>query len=337
MAVKYPKRKLIILSKYKITPFYELNQNIELIFCEGNGEKYQLKFLRSAILNYKMLVVILKLRPDLITSFSTTMNLVCILISKISRIKVLCCEHNNYYFNFNNIVNKLTKTFFYKFSDHLTVLTQRDLRLYTTIKSNKISVLENPIVNNKPTNNSHDKQNIILAVGNYSRYYHKGFDNLIKIFSNIHEIIPDYELYIIGGGDNKTLRNLCFDYGVESKVVFTGLTKNIDQYYRISKLFVLTSRFEGFPMVLLEAMSNGLPCIAYDCFTGPSEIITNNKDGILIEDQNITKFENSVLNLIKDNSKLNELSKNALKRSQDFMVDKIIIKWEKIINKLICE
>ena len=98
-----------------------------------------------------------------------------------------------------------------------------------------------------------------------------------------------------------------------------------------AEVFALTSRYEGLPMVLIESMSQGLPCVAYDCFSGPAEIITNGEDGILVENQNKEQFAFHLKELIKDKRFRKKLSKNGIIKVKKYSIENVIIKWEKLL------
>jgi GalNAc-alpha-(1->4)-GalNAc-alpha-(1->3)-diNAcBac-PP-undecaprenol alpha-1,4-N-acetyl-D-galactosaminyltransferase len=102
-----------------------------------------------------------------------------------------------------------------------------------------------------------------------------------------------------------------------------------------SSIFVLPSRWEGLPMVLIEAMSQGMACIAFDCFTGPADIITHNHNGILVEDQNIDKFSTELSFLIENEKIRKTLGQNAIEKSKDFLSSKIVKMWITLITETI--
>ncbi|HBB6383708.1 TPA: glycosyltransferase, partial [Escherichia coli] len=111
-----------------------------------------------------------------------------------------------------------------------------------------------------------------------------------------------------------------------------GCVDNIQLYYPKYSVFVFSSRFEGFGMVLLEAMECGLPCISFDCPTGPSEILGNGQYGILVENGNVTKFSAELADLMSDKEKKIKLSNISKTRAKEFHIDKIFSEWRKLIN-----
>jgi glycosyltransferase involved in cell wall biosynthesis len=115
-----------------------------------------------------------------------------------------------------------------------------------------------------------------------------------------------------------------------------GFRNDVRDIMRMSEIFILPSRFEGLPMVLLEAMSQGMACIAYDCKTGPSDIINPEyENGILIQDQNIELMQKGLQSLILNETARRELGVKAMKSLDHFTIENIIIKWQKVFDEIL--
>ena len=326
-----------IISKQHVKPFYKLNDGVKVLYPKGNIS-YNKGFKRffSRLIVLIDIFKILKLeKPDVVIPFSTTTNGSVIIISKLLDIKVLASEHNNYKVRLRNPSIWFVKRLIYKMTDYLMVLTNRDEKEYYGKFIKNIVVMPNPLplipLNSQ---NESQREEIILAVGNVARWNHKGFDNLLSIFANIQNSIPNYKLQIIGSGDQTFLKNICENLNIIGKVEFVGEVSNIQDYMQKASVFALTSRWEGLPMVLIEAMSQGIPCVAYDCFTGPAEIITNGKDGILVNDQNKEEFGQELINLLNDKNKQLSLSKEAILKVKKYDTNAILDKWELLLNKI---
>ena len=161
----------------------------------------------------------------------------------------------------------------------------------------------------------------------------KKLDELIEIFSKIEN--KTNKLYIIGDGNElKNLKELVNQKDLTDRVIFTGyLTKEeMKKYILDSSLFLMTSISEGLPMVLLEAMSYGIPCIAYKTKSGVADIIDNDINGYIINDRNEEEYINKVNYLLNNNDKLMELSKNSLKKAKLFSKENIVNIWKSIIK-----
>ena len=125
------------------------------------------------------------------------------------------------------------------------------------------------------------------------------------------------------------------DLNIQDSVEFPGFYKNIANMMQRSSIYVSTSRVEGFPMVLIEAMSQGCACISFDCVSGPGEIIQNNVDGILVEDQNMELMEKEICRLIEDEKLRKSLAMNATKSVQRFSIEKIGDIWMDLIMSIV--
>ncbi len=176
------------------------------------------------------------------------------------------------------------------------------------------------------------KENIILTVGRLIQSKHH--DELIRIFSEIDA--PDWKLIIVGDDALKQknrdrLERFVHDLGMADRVVLTGKQLDVETFYNKSKIFAFTSSSEGFPNVIGEAMSAGLPVIAYDCIAGPSDLIDNEKTGYLVKTHDISSFKNCLETLIKDENLRNKFGIQGKLKIQNFSVHKISREFEKII------
>ena len=155
-----------------------------------------------------------------------------------------------------------------------------------------------------------ERKKQVLAVGRLGDYL-KGFDRLIEAFGAIDA--PDWKLVIAGGDKPVDLMLLADKYNLGNRIQFLGKVRDIDQVYAESSIFVIPSRGEGFPNALCEAMAAGLPCIAFDFVAGPRDIITDQVDGIIVPDNDISAMTDAISLLINSPEKRNELGINARK------------------------
>lgn len=166
----------------------------------------------------------------------------------------------------------------------------------------------------------------------------KGYWHLIKSFSLIHEKLPDTKLMIIGEGEFHPYKELAHSLGIDGDVCFTGLKKNPYPYLKEGSLYVLTSRYEGFPNAMVEAMAVGLPVIATDCMTGPREILED-KYGILVpnmspdedfDPRNITGEEQNlaeeIMALLEDQDKMRHFHEMSLARAGEYSAESYVEK-----------
>ncbi|MGN7514127.1 MAG: glycosyltransferase family 4 protein [Allomuricauda sp.] len=272
-------------------------------------------------------------RPEVIISFTTVLNFLTLIAATFYKIPIIVSEHTNH-LNIDEPIwrNNLIRRILYPKANFVTVLTSFDLNFFNQKGCNTV-IMPNPITFKPISKLPSNRKKNILAVGSLDRYHIKGFDNLIQFIEPVLKEHKEWNLVIAGGGENgKTyLTNLVDEKGLTDRILFTGQINNVKEVMAESSIFVLPSRLEGLPMVLLEAMSQGMACIAYDCVTGPSEMINNNVNGLLIENQNMDEMKKGLLRLIESETLRIELGKNALKSLGQYNIENVRKKWEKLL------
>ena len=172
----------------------------------------------------------------------------------------------------------------------------------------------------------------VLAVGRLTEQ--KGFDLLIQAFAATGR--EDWSLLILGEGEQRPqLQTLISTLGMEQRIILKGRVNNVQQYLHKVDLFVLSSRHEGFPNALLEAMSVGLPVISYDCPSGPAEIIRHEESGLLLPPGHIEALTAALARLMGDASLRSRLGKSARTVNERFAIDKIMLQWQKLIDNVV--
>ncbi|HIE0440255.1 TPA: glycosyltransferase, partial [Serratia marcescens] len=167
------------------------------------------------------------------------------------------------------------------------------------------------------------------AVGRLSNQ--KGFDRLIALWRGVAAQVPDWRLLIIGDGPERdALLRQIEDAGLARQVSLLPATADVADYYRQASLYLMTSRYEGLPMVLIEAMSFGLPLVAYDCKTGPAELIDDGVNGYLVPDDDAAAFSEGVIKLMLDPGLRAHFSVAALEKSRRFSPERIYPQWQQL-------
>jgi glycosyltransferase involved in cell wall biosynthesis len=223
------------------------------------------------------------------------------------------------------LMNLLAKSF-----NKFVVLTNNNTHEW---KTKNIEVIPNPLTF-YPEFASSLENKTVIAVGKQS--YQKGYDRLLKSWQIINKKNPDWILKIYGKLDeSQGLDNLAKKLNIQDSVYFFDAEKNIQEKLLEASIFVLTSRFEGFGMVLIEAMACGLPIVSFDCPCGPKDIIKNNIDGFLVPNDDINLFANQVNLLIENKELRQKFSKNARENVKRFSTDIVLEKWNDLIKKTI--
>ncbi|NJL56131.1 glycosyltransferase family 4 protein [bacterium] len=165
--------------------------------------------------------------------------------------------------------------------------------------------------------------------------YQKGFDLLIPMFAGLAERFPDWDLWIIGEGEKRAeLEALVADYRLEGRVFLPGKHSNPWPTVKAAQLFVLPSRFEGLPVVLLSALGCGVPAISFDCPSGPAEIIHDGLDGLLIPPGDTAGFTAAMARLMQDEPLRQQMSRSAVNARVRFGVNQIVLEWEALFDEV---
>jgi len=310
--------------------FYKLHNSIEVIPLDIASESHGIK--DSIIGNYKRIVaikkVILEHDPDIVISFMTTTNVLTTLAAKLAKKPIIISERNNFY-RVKSKIWRLLRRIVYPFSDVLVVQSEHDKEKYDY--HSNVHVILNPLILEYKHKNIR-RQKMILAVGRLQ--LHKGFHQLLKVFSQLNA--KKWQVVILGEGPERAfLEKLALELNIEKNVSMPGRVTDVEEYYKKASVFVLSSNSEGFPNALIEAMGYGCAAVAFDCLTGPSDIIDNKKNGILIEVGNVNELAESIQYLIDQPKKREEFGENAKKIINELNIKKISTKWFEIINEVI--
>ena len=334
LAEKFGKNHDVRIITFNESSSYDLPSNIEHIKLYGGWiPNHTIRRFFNLLSFYRKKAN----RPDVTIGFITRINLVSILVSKVYKIKAIGCEHNNHLSDKTKL-SRFTRNNVYKFADLITILTKFDAPFFKD-KGAKVEVVYNPATFSAISEPRKARKKNILVAGSLNKIYQKGWDNLIPIVGPLLQKHADWRLLIAGEGEKgeSLLKNQMEELRINpASIEFLGFTNKIGEIMRDSEIFLMVSRYEGLPMVLIEAMSQGMACISYNCLTGPSEIITDNKNGILIEDQNSSIMREGLDNLMADQEKRIMLGQNAPASIEKFNMSSIHKKWEEILEEILC-
>ena len=224
---------------------------------------------------------------------------------------------------------------YYPRLNYLATLTDDDTLDYKKLFSNeKIEVVK--LTNSIPPFESklstlEDKT--ILAAGRLVPQ--KGFDLLIEAFAKIVDKAPDWKVKIFGAGkDKEMLQDIIAEKHLYNNVLLMGPTQEIEKELTKSSIYALSSRFEGFGMVIVEAMQCGVPVVSFDCPKGPGEIIAHGEDGILVKDGDVDAFADALLELIEDKNKRIKFGKKAVENVKRYTIDEIGKQWDEVLKEI---
>jgi glycosyltransferase involved in cell wall biosynthesis len=228
------------------------------------------------------------------------------------------------HFWMNSLINKLVKL------DKFVVLTEEDRLQWHEL--NNVIVIPDPL-SFHPLSVSSLTSKRVIAVGRY--VYQKGFDLLLRAWSIVEKSCLDLELVVFGQGIREPYELLIDSLEIDrNRCHLNGPTSDIEREYLDSSIFVLSSRFEGFGMVIVEAMACGLPVVAFDCPCGPKDIITDGVNGLLVEKNNVEKLAMGIMSVAKTPELANRLKHKAQERSHDYDLDVIASQWRSLFESL---
>ncbi|EOS96437.1 glycosyltransferase [Erwinia tracheiphila] len=251
-------------------PFYPFEKVKDIISFDGEKNPIRSAVQRINQQGFDAVFLISMGRLSVMFAFYSLLS------CKKKKAKTYACEHIAIN-SFSKSI-KLLKYFFLRYYDRVIVLTDKDEKVLTQWGI-AAKTIPNPVVYKNFQRTERKYQ--ALAVGRLD--FQKGFDLLLELWQDFIANQPQWKLVIAGDGELKTeLIAKASSLNISDSIFFVGKVANINDYYRDSDMALMTSRYEGLPLVLLEAKSWSLPVIAYDCPTGPQEIINNNQDGFLI-------------------------------------------------------
>jgi len=332
---------LLTLDSGSEPAFFELHSDIQhwplsLMREQGNWWKavkvhlYRPFLLRCAIRRSK---------PDVVISFIDLMNILTLVATVGLKIPVIISERVHPAFHSIGKFWSLLRQGVYQRSACL-VLQTRDARSFFSSSIQKNSrIIPNPILvpeYSGSTLKSGTSSKTLVAMGRLREQ--KGFDLLLKAFAPLYNKFPDWMLEIWGEGEQKKyLEDLRDELGLRERVRFPGLSKEHYKTISAADIFILSSRYEGFPNVLGEAMACGLPVVSFDCPSGPSEMIQDGVNGLLVPAENILQLSSSLERLMTSVELRRSLGKQARKITEIYSLDKIVQSWEELIGEVVNE
>ena len=252
--------------------------------------------------------------------------------------KVVLCDHTNSITDNREFSQRVQRYVGTKLADKIITLTLEDRRNYISkygISEDKIAYIYNwkeNLLSNVTYNNESTK---LVTVGRFDNQ--KGYDYLVQVAKKVLSKKSDWTWEIYGSGNQDEvdkIRELIKENDLQDKLFIKGLEKNQDLIYGDKGIYVMTSRYEGLPLVLLEAQQYNLPIVSFSCPTGPSEIVENGINGYLIDCYDIDEMSKRLLELMNDKEIRNRFSSHAKDNVDKFDKNMILNQWIELIKKI---
>ncbi len=331
--------------------FFQLSSKVKVINLEINFEElWTCSFIKKVVVylrkqrRYKKLLtqVLMRICPDItVSTLRREINFLNGIKDGSRKIGEIHVNRINYR-NVENSDSNWLKHIFAKYwsgnlirhlqkLEALVVLTEKDREAWKEL--NNVVTIPDPLPF-EPASVSPQTEKRVIAVARYS--YEKGIDLLLRAWAEVESCCDEWRLDVFGDGDRTPYEVQINQLGVDkTRCKLHGRTDDVEKEYFSSSIFVLSSRFEGFGMVMIEAMSCGLPVVAFDCPWGPQSIIRDGEDGLLVENGNPSVLAKGLLLLMEDDTKRKEMAVAAQRNVHRFSIDKIAQQWKCLFDKIV--
>lgn len=331
-------------------PYYPLSDKINIINLDINFEElWSLSFIKKSfvylkkqhIFKKKLTETLCNLKPNItISLLRREINFLCDIkdgSKKVGEMHINKAHYRNFEGKDYNFIKGIFAKLWMlsliknlKKLDMMVVLSENDRKSWTEISN--VLVMPNPLPF-KISETPFPKKQQVIAVGRY--VHEKGFDLLLESWKYVYAKHPGWQLVIYGTGATDQYKKQAQELGIDKVCQFNGAVKNIQEKYAESSIYALSSRFEGFGMVIIEAMSHCVPVVSFDCPYGPKAIITNRKDGFLVENGNTQQLAERICYLIEHDKKRKEMGKNAIETANKYNINEIGKQWVRLFNNLV--
>lgn len=320
--------------------YFEIPAGVEVIYLAdliGGWRGRLMDRLRRALALRRLLK---QRQPQRVVSFLWDANIFTLVAARGLEIQVVVSERNYPYADAVPWLHAKARLLLYPYSACVVLQTSRGLDWAAqTMPRARGKVIPNPIALPLPVTSptvdpatSFDAATkIILGVGRLT--HAKGFDVLIDAFASVADQNQEWQLAILGEGPERTsLERQVRHLGLEGRIHLKGAAGNVSDWYQRADIFVMASRYEGFPNALLEAMAHGCPVISFDCDTGPADMISSQEYGVLLgRSPDATQLAAALASLISDEQRRKRLGNAALEVRERYSIDAIIADWDQAL------
>lgn len=275
---------------------------------------------------------------DVLLSIGGNVNAFLFLASLGTKIKTVFCEHLNLIMANKQKSNAIMRSLGVSFADKIVTLTKRDRSAYIThykLTEDRVDCIYNWMDDELFINDTHynNASKRIITVGSLGSQ--KGYDLLVPAAKIVFEKHSDWQWDIYGDGPQfEIIQNAIRENRLEDHLHLMGATHSVYDEYEKYAFYVMTSHFEGLPMVLLEAKAKGLPIVSFDCLTGPAEIVNDGINGYLVPPEDVQAIAERICCLIENPALREQFSEHAKDNVDLFSKQRIVEQWKELIDYL---
>lgn len=333
--------------------FFPLSDKVRVINLQlGFEDLWCASFLKKVLLyfkkqfRYKQLLTteLMRLRPDItISVLRREINLINSISDGSKKIGELHVNRSNYR-NFTGCDSNIVKRQFARFwmnnlighlkqLDRMVVLTESAKNDWPELSN--VTLIPDPLPF-KVDEVSPLTFKRVVCIGRYD--FDKGNDLLLSAWARVEKQVPEWILDVYGNGKTETYQQLMVQLGIDfSRCHLYGPTTEVKKEYLQSSLFVLPSRYEGFGLVLIEAMACGLPIVSFDCENGPRNIVRDGQNGFLVQPFDVDAFAERLLTLMRDEELRHKMGASARQSSRQYQIEDIALRWKSLFEEVMGE
>ena len=324
---------VICTDTVRYTVFYQLDPTIKIVtynerICEGNKLTYY------SYVIFQLRRLIKQEKPDVILGVEALMFFLTKMAISFTNTPIVAVDHTSMGRNLGCFLNWVRHNY-YGSASAISLLTHKDAHILGDKFPQKY-VIYNPL--SFPVfKGSEQRRNTILCVGRLNAWNVKGFDRILKIWSELSSKYPEWSLEIAGGGSEEAFKevNAMIDhFELGNTVRLLGQVIDMPTLYQRTRIFALPSRVEGFPMGLVEAMSQGCCCVAFDMQGAVKEIIEDKKSGYIVNDDDVSMFSDVLEMLLTNPQVITSVGQEAVEKCSEFSVDSFVGKWVSVLDGL---
>lgn len=272
---------------------------------------------------------------DIIIDIDIVLDVLSIPASRGLKTKVVSWEHFTADFELSVLYRKMILRYSVKRSDYVVVLTDGDLEEYRKRlgRKNAIYRIYNPVAFKLTKETESEKEKIILSVGRLAP--EKGIEYIKKVSIQILERYPEWKWILLGEGiERKGLEEFILENNLQNRLILKGNVENVDEYLQQASIFVVTSKYEGLGLSMLEAREMKVPCVSFDVKMGPRELIHNEVDGYLVKAFDCDEMTQKIERLINNPELRSQFAEKAYVCMDKFRLEKIVKQWKEILESL---